>query len=136
LEDYVRPLSSILFGDIGSGLDSHHSFIVQYKLTEERSLNFHYDESEITVNVCLGKVFNGGTLYFKGIKDDENTKDENFEFNHVVGRSLMHLGKHTHGAKSISSGERFNLIMWFRNSKQRNQHANDHQHQHDENCKH
>ncbi len=32
---------------------------VQYKLGEDLKLDFHYDESEVTLNVCLGKEFVG-----------------------------------------------------------------------------
>ena len=31
----------------------------------------------------------------------------------------MHLGHHRHGADDISSGERYNLIMWCKNSAHR-----------------
>jgi hypothetical protein len=32
---------------------------VQYKLREDKKLDFHYDDSEVTLNVCLGKEFEG-----------------------------------------------------------------------------
>ncbi len=40
---------------------------MQYKLTEDRALDFHYDDSHVTLNVCLGRQFEGGDLYFKGM---------------------------------------------------------------------
>jgi hypothetical protein len=32
---------------------------VQYKLKEDKKLDFHFDDSEVTLNVCLGKDFEG-----------------------------------------------------------------------------
>ncbi len=77
-------------------------------------MGFHYDESEITLNVCLGKKFSGGSLYFSGLLEDPKTHNENFEYFHTPGKSLLHIGKHRHGANNIESGERVNLIVWFR----------------------
>jgi hypothetical protein len=85
---YVSPFASILYPHVGgASLDYHHGFIVpaacpppristshrlyrnsllrfwspkvQYKLSEDKKLDFHYDESEVTLNVCLGKEFQG-----------------------------------------------------------------------------
>merc|ERR1712100_30684 len=43
IEDYICPLSKIIFPKYGSNLDSHHAFIVKYKLGEDTNLDFHYD---------------------------------------------------------------------------------------------
>jgi len=32
---------------------------VQYKIGEDLDLDFHYDDAEVTLNVCLGKEFEG-----------------------------------------------------------------------------
>ena len=29
---------------------------------------FHVDDSEVTLNICLGKHFTGGDMYFDGIR--------------------------------------------------------------------
>jgi len=100
----------------GDSLDSHHAFIVSYKLGEDTDLGFHYDMSEVTVNVCLGKKFKGGQLYFKGLYDQPSTHEEEFIYDHVPGIALIHAGKHRHGALKIHSGERHNLIIWFKSS--------------------
>jgi hypothetical protein len=116
-EKYISPLARLLYPDYnGDHLDSHHAFIVQYKVTEDKSLNFHYDEAEVTLNVCLGKEFTGGSLYFRGLLADPSTHDENFEVEHKPGQALLHIGRHRHGANPITSGERYNLIIWCRSS--------------------
>ncbi|KAM9961216.1 hypothetical protein ACTFIR_004053 [Dictyostelium discoideum] len=116
-EDYLSLFTSILYKDYnGEKLNSHHAFAVQYKMDKEKELGFHYDESDITVNLCLGSEFTGGSLYFKGILDKPETHNEYFEFKHVPGVALIHIGVHRHGALGLTSGERTNLILWLRNS--------------------
>lgn len=36
------------------------------------NVGFHVDDSEVTLNVCLGKQFSGGELYFRGIRCDKH----------------------------------------------------------------
>jgi hypothetical protein len=36
--DWIAPLARLLFPQYGSSLDSHHGFIVQYKLSEDTEL--------------------------------------------------------------------------------------------------
>lgn len=118
--EYIVPFTTHLYpSDSGATLDSHHAFIVQYKITEDLDLDFHYDSSEVTLNLCLGKQFEGGSLYFSGLLKDPSTHKENFEFHHIPGRALLHIGKHRHGANCIKSGERYNLIVWFIDEKMR-----------------
>lgn len=35
-------------------------------------LGFHVDDSEVTLNACLGEKFSGGKLYFKGVRCDKH----------------------------------------------------------------
>ena len=41
------------------GFTSHHSFMVKYKAGQDLGLDMHTDDSDVTVNVCLGKDFSG-----------------------------------------------------------------------------
>ena len=71
------------------------------------------------VNVCLGKQFEGGSLYFRGVRcpchqSSAAMPRELFTFEHRRGLALLHRGHHRHGANSIESGERCNLILWCR----------------------
>ena len=90
-------------------------------MTEDKDLGFHYHESEITLNFCLGKKFEGGELYFRGLLEDEQTHGELFLYSHIPCVGLLHIGKHRHGALPIKSGERYNLIVWYRSTKIRKQ---------------
>ncbi|KAF3594440.1 hypothetical protein DY000_02023606, partial [Brassica cretica] len=179
LEDFI-----ILFPEVcGSGLDSHHGYVVEYGeyietdaelyfrgvrcanhmkspgeedifhhdysefRTNQRSthiiLHFHVDDSEITLNVCLGKQFSGGELYFRGVRCANHMKspgeeviynETNHQSNHCVIYynspfsdvvstirifftmiiKKIFRGSHRHGAKAITNGIRANLIMWCR----------------------
>ena len=65
-EDYLTPLASLLYPEwVGpSGLDSHRAFSVSYQLEGDTQLSYHFDNAEVTLNVCLGTSFTGGELSF------------------------------------------------------------------------
>ncbi|KAK7390903.1 hypothetical protein VNO78_19093 [Psophocarpus tetragonolobus] len=63
------------------------------ELMERRSL--HVDDAEVTLNICLGKEFSGGELFFRG-------------------HAILHPGHNRHGAKPTTSGNRMNLVLWCR----------------------
>ena len=62
----LLPLTKLLFPKQGSRFDKHHSFMVKYKSGEDRGLDMHHDDSDVTLNVCLGREFTGATLSFCG----------------------------------------------------------------------
>ena len=49
-------------------MDSYKAFTVKYKIGEDLNLGYHFDNAEVTLNVCLGKKFAGGNLYFGDMK--------------------------------------------------------------------
>ena len=54
----------------GLGLRYHHAFTVRYAPTQDKKLDKHVDNADITLNVCLGREgFKGGHLLFQGCKD-------------------------------------------------------------------
>uniref|UniRef100_A0A7S4FD79 Fe2OG dioxygenase domain-containing protein n=1 Tax=Chrysotila carterae TaxID=13221 RepID=A0A7S4FD79_CHRCT len=108
----LLPLSKMLFPAEGSAFDSHHSFMVKYRQDEDLGLDMHHDDSDVTLNVCLGKEFEGATLSFCGYFGQDDHRKHVHTYSHRVGRAVMHLGTHRHGADNIISGERYSLIMW------------------------
>lgn len=50
-------------------MDSHKAFVVQYSEDKDFDLSCHYDNSEVTLNVSLGKEFTDGNLYFSDMKE-------------------------------------------------------------------
>uniref|UniRef100_UPI0037E91318 2-oxoglutarate and iron-dependent oxygenase domain-containing protein 2 isoform X2 n=1 Tax=Semicossyphus pulcher TaxID=241346 RepID=UPI0037E91318 len=120
-EHYLQPLASLLFPDCGgSCLDSHKAFVVKYDLNEDLDLSYHYDNAEVTLNVSLGKDFTEGNLYFGDMKQVPLGESECSEVEHRVTEGLLHRGQHMHGALPISTGQRWNLIIWMRASRERN----------------
>ncbi len=59
----------------------------------------------MTVNINLGKSFTGGDLFFDGIKEGVP---------HKLGYAIMHSGAIPHESTPLTSGERFNLILWYK----------------------
>lgn len=80
------------------------------------------DNAEVTLNVCLGAEFTGGNLYFGGMRNaGADSSTDMTEFEHSPGCGILHRGQHKHGAQPIRSGERYNLIIWMRCSRVRNE---------------
>ncbi|KAG6753874.1 hypothetical protein POTOM_041876 [Populus tomentosa] len=110
----------IFFREVGgANLDSHHGFVVEYGKDWDVDLGFHVDDSEVTLNVCLGKQFSGGELFFRGTRCDKHVNtgskpEEIFDYSHVPGRAVLHLGRHRHGVRATTSGHRINLLLWCR----------------------
>lgn len=122
MDDYIRPISKVFFHDVGGAtLDSHHGFVVEYGIDRDVELAFHVDDSEVTLNVCLGKEFSGGNLFLKGVRCDrhvnsETRPEEELDYFHVPGRAVLHRGRHRHGATATVAGRRVNLLLWCRSS--------------------
>ncbi|KAI3976197.1 hypothetical protein MKX01_019143 [Papaver californicum] len=122
MDDFVRLISKVFFPEVGGAtLDSHHGFVVEYGKDRDVDLGFHVDDSEVTLNVCLGKQFSGGDLFFRGIRCDkhvntESQPEESLDYSHVPGQAVLHRGRHRHGARATRSGHRINLLLWCRSS--------------------
>jgi hypothetical protein len=121
LEHCITILSQIIFGV--TDIPHYHAFTVRYQKGEDVDLRTHVDDSDITLNICLGKQFTGSKLYFQGYHStvlqkipanvQVNRRDNDVtDFEHEVGTAFIHFGKHVHGARKIDSGERVNLIIW------------------------
>lgn len=144
-ERFLQPLMALLYPDCGGGwLDSHRAFVVKYAPGQDRELGCHYDNAELTVNVALGKSFTGGALYFGGLfqvsecdpwagagaarvprpeshcLQAPSALAKPLEVEHMVGQGVLHRGGQLHGARSLGTGERWNLVVWLRSSAVRN----------------
>eukprot|EP00438_Fugacium_kawagutii_P023546 Skav200901 [mRNA] locus=scaffold1581:222139:223539:+ [translate_table: standard] len=121
-QEYLMPLMTSLYPTESEGCEDHHCFIVRYRHDEDVGLDMHEDDSDVTLNACLGKDFSGATLSFCGLVTDEKHRKLQHTYAHEKGRAVIHLGRHRHGADNIESGERVNFILWsvseaYRNSK-------------------
>ena len=97
-------------------LDSHHTFVVEYRQDADILLDMHSDDSEITLNVNLLDQFEGSSLCFCGMAGSQRHRKHSRSYFHEKGRAVMHPGSLRHGALPITSGERMNLIVWCRST--------------------
>jgi hypothetical protein len=93
--------------------------MVEYKAGHELGLDMHTDDSDVTLNVCLGREFTGAGLTFCGSMGQPDYRRFSTQYSHKRGYAVIHLGTKRHGADDITSGERNNLIIWNHNYKYR-----------------
>ncbi|XP_022258839.1 2-oxoglutarate and iron-dependent oxygenase domain-containing protein 2-like isoform X2 [Limulus polyphemus] len=118
---YLQPITKLLFPKEGGGnLDSQKGFTVKYKVGEDVDLGYHYDNAEVTLNVCLGSNFTGGELYFGDMKTVPLWKTTCSTVEQQPYCGILHRGQQLHGALPVTSGERHNLVIWMRSSSIRN----------------
>ena len=65
----IIPISKKLWCGMGEdSLFHNNTFTVAYSKSMDKKLSLHQDESEVTVNYCVGNAgFTGGDIIFKGI---------------------------------------------------------------------
>ncbi|MEM9800547.1 MAG: hypothetical protein AAGA20_09485 [Planctomycetota bacterium] len=105
----------------GDTLDGHHAYLVEYGRDLDADLGFHVDDSEVTLNVCLGDSFAGSELVLLGRRCALHRQGpvvaaETLEVEHEPGHCVIHLGAHRHRVDPILRGTRRNLIAWLRSS--------------------
>lgn len=108
----VAPLSRLLFPVEGERFTGHHSFMVQYKKGEDLGLDMHHDDSDVTLNVCLGREFTGATLSFCGGFGHADHRKHIHTYHHQVCRCRP-LQQHTGVRwKEARSGHPLRTIAW------------------------
>lgn len=129
----IAPIARAFLGRFAaSKLDHQHAFVVEYAEGADTELGFHVDDSEVTLNVCLGWEFTGSSVYFEGPRCDAHRQtpardDERWEWSPSPGRALLHGGANRHGVRPLTSGRRTNLIVWARSSAHRRAHRAPHE---------
>jgi len=125
----MRPISRHLFRStelMDGELDWRHGFVAGYSaeptLGKPRErLVTHTDDSEVTLNLCLGDdSFEGGLVQFRGLRGTLNAADSRSEytaadtFQPEPGLALLHAGRRFHDVTKVTKGDRYALIMWSR----------------------
>lgn len=108
----------------GGDLDHHHSYLVEYGRELDEDLGFHVDDSEVTLNLCLGEEFSGAELVLLGARCDLHrqtpiSESEVIEIEHEPGVAVLHAGRQRHRVDPIRRGVRRNLIAWLRSTRYR-----------------
>lgn len=118
--------------------DEIHSYVIRYKSdelghssavgletasSEDRQLKCHMDDSDFTLNICLGRgTFSGSRLYFctdanptrprtPDVEQEDAAGGVHWQM-HQPGVGVAHPGIVWHGAECIGTGERWNLVLW------------------------
>ncbi|RYR51517.1 hypothetical protein Ahy_A06g026538 [Arachis hypogaea] len=72
--DALWTLIMDLLLNMGStGIENMVGFEARYSLLRA---GFHVDDSEVTLNICLGKEFSGGELFFRGARCDAHVNSD------------------------------------------------------------
>mmetsp|Transcript_29732 Transcript_29732/g.41846 ORF Transcript_29732/g.41846 Transcript_29732/m.41846 type:complete len:197 (+) Transcript_29732:26-616(+) len=128
IQTVVLPLTRDLFPDLKDLVyDSCYGFVVHHLFGEDANYDnwnyvdeegnvtsLHVDDSDITLNYCIGKNFSGSLLKFYG--EDKTTKQV-VDCPQKPRSGYMHKGSNWHEVLPIESGERFNVILWCRFKK-------------------
>lgn len=126
----LRALLKERFGEVGgAAIDHHHSYMVDYGREGDEDLGFHVDDSEVTLNLCLGETFSGAELVMMGRRCDLHRQTpviahQEVEILHEPGFLVVHAGRHRHRVDPIRRGRRRNLIAWLRSSSYRGAEGN------------
>ena len=134
---FLQPIARLLFSttekfvDSGSTtdvkspklLDWRQGFVAGYSVdptgekgTTRQRLVPHTDDSEVTLNCCLGEEnFEGGQVEFYGLRGTpEEGQLVRIAHRPNVGTALLHAGRHVHAVSDVTSGERYALVIWSR----------------------
>ena len=114
----LRPLTRLLFE---TELDFRHGYVAGYSanVTSKQDVSrdhliSHTDDSEMTMNVCLGDSFEGGRLRFNGLRGTQEVQNMVGEYQPKQGTAIIHAGRHLHEVTKVKSGDRYAYIMWAR----------------------
>ncbi|MEM9103275.1 MAG: 2OG-Fe(II) oxygenase family protein [Pseudomonadota bacterium] len=111
IDQYMRPISRLLFPEIMGYDTQSFGFSIQYQPTTDTSIRPHTDASAVTLNINLnlpGEEFSGSAVDFfnpvTGVKH---------ELVFEPGTAVIHRGNVPHAAQPITSGERSNFVFWL-----------------------
>jgi hypothetical protein len=90
--------------------------IAKYGAVLDRDWPVHIDESDVTINLCLGTDFVGSGLQFvTGLSADGNrvpgVELGLTHYEHVAGQRVFHPGTLAHGVSWLASGSRYSVII-------------------------
>jgi hypothetical protein len=116
----MKPMARQLFlhsEGLVSDLDWRHGYIAAYSATPGTGkprdrLVVHTDDSEVTMSICLGEVFQGGLLQFHGLRGASEGLVG--AYNPQIGFAVIHAGRHFHDVTPVTLGDRFIYVMWSR----------------------
>eukprot|EP00479_Gromia_sphaerica_P008969 TRINITY_DN3625_c0_g1_i1.p1 TRINITY_DN3625_c0_g1~~TRINITY_DN3625_c0_g1_i1.p1 ORF type:complete len:181 (-),score=28.32 TRINITY_DN3625_c0_g1_i1:147-689(-) len=97
-ENQMFPEYSLTFGPDPTALNSEN-----FELKNCYTIPDHQDDSDITVNICLGGNFQESSVVFR----------DKVEVFHKASHGIAHSGKARHFPKKTEGGDRFNLLIFY-----------------------
>lgn len=119
----LKPLTKHLFAssEAAGELDWRNGYVASYAATPSPAtprerLVMHTDDSEVTMNVCLGEDgFGGGDVEFYGLRGESPQPASPDVYEPVVGRAILHAGRHFHSVTTVTGDRnRYAWILWAR----------------------
>ncbi|WP_170402088.1 2OG-Fe(II) oxygenase family protein [Ruegeria arenilitoris] len=111
MDSYMRPISRLLFPDVVGYDTQTFGFSIRWQENKDTSLRPHTDASSVTLNINLnlpGEDFSGSAVSFF----DNQTRQVN-KLTFEPGTALIHHGSVPHASEPITSGERYNFVLWL-----------------------
>ena len=134
LHMFIRPISRHLFAtteklsinENAPILNWRQCYVAGYsaspqedKAVTRHRLVPHSDDSEVTLNCCLGEDnFEGGSVQFFGLRGKSGEGGEGTLLGEIerpdIGKAIIHAGRHVHAVSDVTAGNRYALIVWTR----------------------
>jgi len=113
-----EPFLDLLWGIPPGTLKLHGGFVINYSSYMNKSLQLHTDDSDITINLCLQTDCEGTQVRFHGHRSTKIYKPDYWagEVDITPQKlwALVHEGQHQHETLPVQSGERWNVVLWFK----------------------
>jgi hypothetical protein len=123
----LQPISRHLFQSTETKdlLDWRQGYVAAYRADPHHLTNAmtnlvtHTDDAEVTLNICLSDEndFEGGMLEFLGLRGSHEQGKLLGSYQPILGRAVIHSGRHLHRVTTVSSGQRYVYVMWTRSWK-------------------
>jgi len=108
IHQHIAPLIACLYPQLKDIEYDVYPKLMTYDLGKNEDWPIHTDGDIATLNVCLGKEFEGADLR---IFDKEETSDTYVDYKHHIGRMVVLLGDNRHSVTPLKRGIRYSLII-------------------------
>jgi len=107
INEHVAPLIMVLFPQLKDSKFEVYPKLMTYQMGKNEDWPPHTDGDIATINICLGKEFEGADLRIF----DKESIETFVDYKHQLGRMIVHLGDNKHSVTPLKSGTRYSLIV-------------------------
>jgi len=111
MRHHIGRIVSFAFPSLKNIDHKTYSKLMTYKSDENDDWPVHTDGDFATINISLGKDYQGGFLRFYSDECAETTQDHYTEFKPEIGNMIIHLGHKRHSVNKVTAGTRYSLIV-------------------------